>query len=369
MNNISPMKKVFAVFFGLLGLAGLILLIFLVGQRQDQRSRADKATVINFADTTEDVAPGDQFDLEVKIDPGSNQVSIVELVVKYDEDVLTIDESGFEKTITNLDLVTEPSVNNGEIKISLSLAGGNATNVIKNAGSLGILSFTVNEDAPAGDTRVIVDTTKTQVRSLLGRDEYGENVLSSGGSAVFKVTGGVCKPNIGTCDWDPAENATNYSYLITRSVGETFEEVLKGETSKTQVEFPTKPGEKYICTVKALNECGESGLADGTSTCPTPTPTLSPSPSPSVTVSPSPSPTVSPTATPQPSITVIVSQPPEVVEVEVPGQEVVVEVPGEQIVTTVTPAPSLPPTGNPVVMGGILGGVLFVLGGLALLFL
>jgi hypothetical protein len=36
---------------------------------------------------------------------------------------------------------------------------------------------------------------------------------------------------------------------------------------------------------------------------------------------------------------------------------------------TNTPAPTLPPTGSPVVLGGIVGGLLFLLGGLALLFL
>lgn len=367
MNNISPMKKVFAVFFALLGLAGLILLIFMVGQRQDQRSRADKATVITFDPVSREVAPEEQFDLDIKLNPGSNQVSIVELVINYDEDTLTFEEDGFVKKTSKLDLITDPVVENGEIKLSMSLAGGNATNVISSSEVLGTISFTVNSDAETGISKVSVNDSKTEVRSLLGRDKYSENVLSSGGSANIEVTGGVCKPNIGKCSWDPVSGATSYKYIIFEG-GKDDEElasIVEDETTKTSVEFPTKPGLKYTCRVTAVSDCGAGKPAEGTSTCPTPTPTVTPTTSPS----PSPSVTASPSPTTPPSVTVVVSQPPEVVEVETPGEEVIVEVPGEQVVVTVTPAPSLPPTGNPVVMGGVVGGLLFVLGGLALLFL
>ena len=370
INNWSGKRKVFAIFAGILAIVGLIITIFLVQKVQEIRSRAEKATILSLAPTNQNVEAGEEGQLEVVVSPGVNQVNFIKTTVIFDPEKFDFKKDSVK---LNSDLgwafLEGPKVGNGEITFTAAV-GSDPTQVIsKNTQKLAKITFTVKEDAEDGDSDIVFDVNKTQIRSIGGGDPFTQNVLSSVLGATVSIGAPICRPNIATCSWDASEGATSYHYLITKTNGEAFDTVLEGDTDKTKIEFPSVPGEEYVCTVRAVNECGESDLANGTNTCPTPTPTPTPTPSPSPKPSKSPTPTPIPTEEPEPSEEPVPSE-----EVIPSPTEVVVittapSSPQGGVETTTTPIPTLPPTGNPLVIGGILGGILFVLGGLALLFL
>lgn len=78
------MKKVFLYFFIGIILIGIPITVFLVGKNQDVRKRAAPATTLSFDPISLTTKVGDEFDLNVKIDPASNQVISTQLDVVYD---------------------------------------------------------------------------------------------------------------------------------------------------------------------------------------------------------------------------------------------------------------------------------------------
>lgn len=391
VNNWSGKKKVFAIFGTILVIVGIIVTIFLVQRVQETRGRAEKSTTLSLTPVNQSVDAGQDATMDVVINPGNNQVNFVKLAVKFDADNFTADENSFElDPASNMTIITGPTVEDGELSVVLDL-GDNLTKVITTTTKLGKIKLSVNEGAVEGSYSVSFIDAKTEIRSIRSVDPLDENVLSSTIPASITVGTLICRPNIGKCEWVQIPNriggaVTKYNYKVTDvGSGDVIKEGVS-ETSKDcssdfpdfqtcqSVEFQSKPGVTYKCEVTAKSECGTGTPGSATSTCPTPTPTPSPSPSPSPSSSPSPSPTPNPTEapteTPIPTQTVAPTPvPTETVVITPAPTEIVVVVTQPPTEAISTPIPTLPPTGNPLVMGGIIGGLLFVLSGLALLFL
>ncbi len=406
-RNWNGKKKVLAILGGLFVIVGLAVTVFLVNRVQDLRGRAEKATTISLNPSSQEVSPGENATLDVVLNPGVNQVNFVKLHIKYDSSVFSLDgdnyfeldpESGFRLS-KPIEIPTP-----GEMIITVDV-GSDPTKVIRTTQRIGTITLPVNSDFEGGvEKDVVIDTDKTQVRSIQSNDAFNENVLANVENAKIIITGGVCVPNTGICSWDAADKATKYKYKIsefnrTESEGIVVEEG-EVDSETTQVEFPTKPGLTYKCEVVAKNECGESAPSEGESTCEipsvtptpsiietgTPTPTKTGTPTPSKTGTPTPSktstptptipeeeePTNTPTPTNKPTSTPTPTTPRVATNTPVPttpqgGISTPTPTPVEIAVST--PIPTLPPTGNPVVITGLVGGFLFLLGGLVLLFL
>lgn len=380
VNNWSGKKKVLVLFAGIFAIVGLILTIFLVQKVQEIRTRAEKATVLSLSPTNQNVNAGEEGNLEVIVNPGVNQVNFIKTGVMFDPDIFEIKKEDVKlNPALGWSFVEQPSLADGTLTFAVAVGSDPTLVISKTTQKLITITFKVKDGAEDGDSDFTFDVNNTQIRSVGGGDPFIQNVLSGTLGATVTIGAPICRPNVGKCSWDPTVGATSYHYKITRlypdaKKGEpTFSPVTEGDTSDTRVEFDSVPGATYKCEVTAVSECGQSPEASGTSKCPTPSPTPTPSPSPSPTPEKTPTPTPTeevPTETPAPTEEITPTPTEEIVLTTVPSlppQGGVTTTPAAGGVTT--PAPTLPPTGNPFVIGGILGGVLFILGGLALLFL
>ena len=394
MRNLSGKKKALILLFAVFLIIGLVATIYLVQTRQETRSRAEKATVLSFAPATQDVQPGAKVDLDVNINPGTNQVNYVQLVINFDFE--KFDSTATTFTIdpnSSLTFLEQPITTEGQIAMVL-FVGSNPTEVIQSTEKIGTLHLKVKENTSntqlGGETQVTFDNALTEIRSIDSADAYNENVLSSTIPATVNILA-VCWPDIATCTWDPVDGAVTYNYTITDI--DNNEIILEGNTSDTSVQFTITPGGSYSCSVSATNDCGATGEAgEGIDTCtqltpkPTATPSASPTPSltptatpsgsvsptPTLTVTPTNSPTLTPTVTPTNSPT---PTPTTYYESEsltptdiIYEEDYVEETPTPTYPEASTPTPTIADTGSPVVViGGIVGGVLVLLGGLLLL--
>ncbi len=358
----SKGKKLLVLALVLFFFVGVGVTVYLVQKQQETQSHAQKATVITLTPANQSVAAGGEANVNVSLNPGTNQVNFVKIAFEFDKDVFDASSLDFTaNSESNLAVISGPTETDNGASVVLSV-GNDPTKVIQSTTNLGTFKLPIKSSAATGSTDITINKTDSQVRSIGGSDAFNENVLDSVVNAQVTVGAGACIPNQSTCSWDSADGATGYHYKITASDGSS--PIPDGDTSETSVKFPSVPGETYTCKVTATNDCGTSAEANGTSTCratPTPTPSLSPTPTPTVTPTVTPTPTTRLTTTPTP----VVVTPTTVLFVTASPAPTNVIVQGP----TTTPAPTLPPTGNPVVVGGLLGGLLFVLGGLALLFL
>ncbi len=371
INNWSGRKKVLAILGAVFAIVGLIVTIFLVQKVQEIRSRAEKSTTLTLSPPNQNVNPGEDAKLDVAINPGVNLVNFVKFTIKFDPTkfdpsltVFNIDPNSPLKSLGDSSFTSYTK--DGEVTFTL-VVGADPTKVVRSTIKLGQILLPARLDAEGGAQQVAFDETKTQIRSIRGADAFSENVFLRGAPATVTITA-VCKPNISTCSWDASDGATSYHYIVKEvpdiRVETNRKVILEGNTSSTSVEFPSIPGKSYSCEVTATNECGFATPGVAVSTCPVPSVTPTPTPTPSGTPSPTPSvsPTPKPTATPTPSPTPTNSPTPTAVSSPTPA-------PTRPQGGIETPVPTLPPTGSGVVAGGIIGGILFILGGLALLFL
>lgn len=367
INNWSGKKKVWAIILGIFAIVGIIITIFLVQKQQELRGRAEKATILSLSPTNQNIDAGEEGQLEVVVSPGVNQVNFIKTVIEFDSEKFELESDSFKlNSELKWGFIEDPNAQDGNLSFIIGV-GTDATRVIKDSPQkIGVISFKVKDDAEDGESEISFNEEKTQIRSVGGGDPFTENVLSSSVPATVTIGAPICKPNIATCSWEASEGNVEFHYKITDTEDDSV--VLEGDTEETKIEFPSKPGKTYKCEVSASNVCGESPEASGTSTCPTPTPSPSPTPSTTPTLTPTPKPTATPTPTKTPTntpIPTVVSSPTPTLVVSSTPTPTTPPQGGEET----TPVPTLPPTGNPFVIGGILGGVLFILGGLALLFL
>lgn len=400
IKNWSGKKKVLAIFAGILAIVGLIITIFLVQKVQEIRSRAEKATVLSLAPPNQNVNPGEDAKLDVIINPGVNQVNFVKFTIKFNPDKfdpsLTVFNVSPDSPLKPLgDSSFTSYKKEGEVTFTLNV-GSDATKVVRETVKLGTILLPARHDAEAGAEQISFNENETQVRSTLGTDAFNENVLSSTTPAKVTITR-VCRPNVSTCEWTqiPDNNGsaiTKYNFKITdKNTGDVIKEGVSSTTTVCSsnfpdftgcqlVEFPSISGKSYTCQVSAVNDCGTGAPGEASSTCPvpsaTPTPTPTGSPTPTPSASPTPKPSTTPTLTPTPKPTATPTPSPTPTNTPTPTEEVEntptpttpqggVETP----TPTDTPVPTLPPTGNPLVLSGIIGGILFILGGIVLLFL
>lgn len=363
----SPKKKLVAILIGLFAIIGLVVTIYLVQRQQELRGRAEKATLLTLAPPNQNVSPGEDAKLDVVINPGANQVNFVKFTIKFDPDRFSADENSFAlEPGSDLKIVDGPVAGDGEFSVSVGV-GSDPTKVIRTTQKIGSIKFSVKENASGGASQVTFDEGRTQVRSIGATDAFTENVLASTVPATITIIA-VCVPNVATCSWDPSDGATSYHYVITDVDEDRIVEEGDVDSSVTSIDFPSEPGKTYRCEVSAINECAETEPSEDEITCPVPSATPTPGP----TGTPTPSPSASPTPTPRPTSTPAPTTPVGATSTPTPTTPqggVETPTPTTTQIAVSTPIPTLPPTGSPVVVTGIIGGILFVLGGLVLLFL
>lgn len=368
LNNLNGKKKVGILLAVLLVVVGLVVTILLVQRSQESRSNAEKATTISLTPATVPIAPGGTANLDLNINPGTNQVSTVKFTIKFDPQAFDPTKVTFTLSEDSPLKVIEGPVTSSTGTIAYSLGPKDITKPVSTVTKIGSLTFPTSSSVKTGDYAIDFDEANTDARSIGSGDNPGESVLQSRIGAVVSVNA-QCIPNQGTCSWDALDGAVKYQFTITDQNGVK----TTGETSDTSATFQITPGGTYTCDVKAVNDCGGVGEAgEGVSSCATPSGTVTPT----LTITPTLTPTVTLTSTPTPTTRITGTVTPtitgSVTTTSTPTPTTLITgtvTPTPTVPSEITTTPTLPPTGNPLVMGGIIGGILILLGGIALLIL
>ncbi|MBI4098142.1 MAG: hypothetical protein HY426_03805 [Candidatus Levybacteria bacterium] len=192
MPNFSK-KKLLLIGFLFIILLVIPLTVYLVGQQQELRSRANPNTTLSFVPAEATASVGAKINFDVWVAPGSNQVNFIKLVVKYDGTKLSATEESFViNPASNLSILQGPVVGEAGDDLSVILSiESDPTKVIQQDTKVGTITFDVTapSDTP---TQISFDDTKIEIRSLSGanQDAFDENVFLNGVPATLTIQSG-----------------------------------------------------------------------------------------------------------------------------------------------------------------------------------
>lgn len=170
----------------------LPLVLLFIKKRTTTRSGAEASTVLSFNPPTTTPQVGQNFDLEVMVNPGKNLVSIVDMDIRFDPTKLE-----FVIINTNRDAFPQvlkgPIVSGGSIVMSVNI-GSEVTKAVQTPTKVATITFKPLSGT-TGTTQVSFarDTTDplkpTRVLSLAEPDGAGENVLQSATPITLTIGG------------------------------------------------------------------------------------------------------------------------------------------------------------------------------------
>ena len=184
-------KKLLLLGFIAILLIGIPVTIFVLQKQQETRIRAQKSTVLSFDPVSSDATPiqkavGDDIPLSIVVDPGTNLVAWIRVVITYDQTKLSLtsgssQSGGIEPFVinpaTSFTFFNGPVYTDGKIEAELSV-GADPTKALQNPVTLATINFKAiaNTDGPP---TVVAYSAQTQASSLGSGDQANEDVLSS----------------------------------------------------------------------------------------------------------------------------------------------------------------------------------------------
>ncbi|MCL5970315.1 MAG: PKD domain-containing protein [Patescibacteria group bacterium] len=190
-------KRIFILGFVFILLATIPLTVYLVEKQQETRSRATKATDLSFAEpvsgkTSSQTSPfnktvNDVFDLDVVVNPGTNQVAFVKLDITYDSTKVATSAGTCSQAIcANESVMSLINVEYkpGNILATLSIEG-NQTKIIQTKSKIATLTLKAIASTNGGQIPIEFGNS-TSVSST--SDSPLENVLSSTNPAFIAIS-------------------------------------------------------------------------------------------------------------------------------------------------------------------------------------
>lgn len=169
-------------------LLAIPLTIYLVQQQQETRSQATPNTNITFNPSSpEPVQVGDDLSFDIMLSPGSNAVTSVKLVIKYDSTKLSTSVEDFAvDPASNLTILDNPVIlPDSSFAVTLSI-GNVGVNKIVTDTKIGTIQFHV-EDGPAEASQITLGPT-SEAYSASGSDtNTEESVLQNIGAVLATV--------------------------------------------------------------------------------------------------------------------------------------------------------------------------------------
>lgn len=275
-------RKFLFIALGILAIFGLAITLWVLRQRTLQNPHAAAATTLSFTPTSLTVAVGSPISSDIMVDPSTNKVSLVKIILSYDNTKIQVTSDNASLT-PNTSLFPQtldtPKTNCNGSSCTLSATfsvGSDPTKAIQSKAT--VATFHAQLIAASTSPIVIPFTTTSAVYSIASTDQAAENVLSSTSPLTIVTQGGACIPNQSSCSWDSMDNVTTYHYTVVESG--SGQVVQQGDVNapQTNISFPSLAGKTYNCSVTAVNVCGKGSVGSGSSTCPLP----STSPTPSV---------------------------------------------------------------------------------------
>jgi len=387
MSQLTPKKLI------LFGLAVILLIaipitVYLVGKQQELRSRAAPSTTLTFQPSSATVAVGQDVTFDIMINPNSNFVSFVHLVISYDPTKLEKFEAGLSintDVFPGFDRDKPPTPTfdpaGGKITVDLAVGANPSAFIQQNNTKVGTLTLKAIASTEGATTPITFDS-KTQVLTGQG-DQFNTNVLSSTTPASVTITeagtltptptpscqvppvvtnvkveypsceGTQCSFTQASCSWDAITGSTSYALKISQVESG---EVVRNDSvnaSTTRVVFSIVQNKTYQCDVSSVNSCGKGPAGTHSLLCEVQGVVATPTP-----VRPTPVQPTGPASTPVPTLVPTA--------IPTPTTAPATPTPVPPIVTT--PTPTMAPSGpSDVIIGvGIFGIIISIIGGILL---
>lgn len=196
MGSLSG-KKLLLLGFVVVLMVVIPLTVYLVQQQQKLKVGAQAASTLSFT-----VTPGssstiskstDAASFDVMLDPSTNQVSFVKLVINYDSTKLSVKDFT-PNTADFPTILQQPDKGTGKASVTLSV-GDNPNKIITGspARKVATISFNALATATAGTTQISFDQTPssgTQILSIGTGDQFNENVLANATPTTVTIAQG-----------------------------------------------------------------------------------------------------------------------------------------------------------------------------------
>lgn len=189
--HMPSIKKILLFSFVIVLLIAIPLTIYFVSEQQKAKTSSVPSTTLSFTPGSQSIDLGSDANFDINIDPGSNSVSFVKVIISYDATKLATSEAGFINSGSFPSLIQGPTYGPGTISITLSI-GANAPPVTKPA-KLGTLTFRSIAPTDTAATQVTFGN-QTQVLAVGTTDQFNENVLATTTPATININGAVALP-------------------------------------------------------------------------------------------------------------------------------------------------------------------------------
>ncbi len=192
-------KKLLLVGLVLISLIGLPLTIFLFQNKQDTRVGASAGTTLSLVpqpgpSSSIEKNMGDAIPTDLIVNPGTNQVSILRVQVKYDPTKLEVNPTKPFTPTSKFTFLQTPDIRNGLISFTITV-GTDPTKVIQTTTEAGTFNFKAI-GATNDVTTIISLTDETQAYSLGANDQASENILSTRNPAQITIIGITTSPTL-----------------------------------------------------------------------------------------------------------------------------------------------------------------------------
>lgn len=181
--HIPSVKKILLFVLILALLITIPIIIFIISQ-QKSKTTVTPSSTLTFVPATQSANAGDDVSVDISMDPGSNSVSMVKLLVAYDATKLATTEAGFTSNTSSFPSIVEgPTYGDGTIAVTLAI-GANSPS-IQTTTKVATITFKALEPTDTTPTQLTFDT-QTQV---LSSNATAQNVLSSASPATVNIAG------------------------------------------------------------------------------------------------------------------------------------------------------------------------------------
>ncbi|MBI1982301.1 MAG: hypothetical protein HYS68_01835 [Candidatus Levybacteria bacterium] len=189
-------KKILLLGFIFVLLLVIPLTVYILQKQQEVRSRAVAATKLYFSQpsqtaelTTLQKTIGETFNLDIVVNPGTNQnqISFIKLNITYDSAKIEVVDPKLRINATAFPATLEaPSYTSGIASVTVSV-GADPASVITQVTKVADITFKVKATSPSTTS---IAFTGSQVLSIATSDQPSENVLIGSGTPLSLTIGG-----------------------------------------------------------------------------------------------------------------------------------------------------------------------------------
>lgn len=214
-------KKILLVAFIIVLIIAIPVTIYLVSLQQKPKASSVPTTTLAFSPQTQSAKTGDNLSFDININPGSNSVSLVKILISYDDTKLSAADGSFVPNGSSFpSIVAGPTYEPGKISITMSI--GANSQPINQPTKIGTVTFKALAPTDTTSTQLTFGN-ETQVLSTGATDQFNQNVLSgttpadisiASSQSVLTPTPAIAEVQTTTSTPSSSLNSTSSSLLI-----------------------------------------------------------------------------------------------------------------------------------------------------------